>query len=172
MNRLETWLDKEAMGWQAVRLTILCFIFNFIYSLTAILLIDYLVGMPDVLFERTSKLANPSITDFFIVLVIIGPVMEELIFRFIPLYIILSPRSKDFNGVIIMATAASVIFGYLHGGIAHIFIQGVGGFLLCLLFLKCGGYHRRYFKGFCASFSAHALLNLTVAGVILILRAN
>lgn len=90
----------------------------------------------------------------FLLFVIVGPFFEEAIFRF-PLHLIAKfIRSK--NVVIVAALFSSIIFGYLHGNICNVFIQGSAGLYLSAIFLKAGGMKDRQFRGLWASFLVHA----------------
>ncbi len=64
---------------------------------------------------------------------------EELVFRFIPLFIAVKIAGVSW-WVLLVAVVSSIVFGQLHGTVKNIFTQGPGGLLYCLLFLKCGGF--------------------------------
>ncbi len=66
-----------------------------------------------------------------------GALIEEFFFRLPLVLVICLPGSSSW--VIWAAIALSIIFGWMHGNFYCIFAQGVMGFVLCLLFLKCGG---------------------------------
>ena len=63
---------------------------------------------------------------------IIAPVWEELAFRYVP--------QKLFGNLNRTATiiGSSVFFGYIHGGVPNIFIQGVAGVVLSLVYIYSG----------------------------------
>ena len=69
---------------------------------------------------------------------ILAPFGEEFIFRFIPIKTVQRlTSSKTVLWITIIST--SVLFGAIHGSLEHIFIQGTGGIILSIAFLK-GGY--------------------------------
>ena len=70
--------------------------------------------------------------------------------------------------VLVFAIIFSVIFGFLHGGIPNIFIQGVGGFMYSVLFLKCGGLQGNYTKAIATSTAVHFLFNMTLLAIAII----
>jgi membrane protease YdiL (CAAX protease family) len=84
---------------------------------------------------------------------------EELYFRFLPLTAIILLTSKRLT-IFTVATVASMIFGYLHGGWNNILLQGVSGFLLCFAFVYCGGIKKRFLKAFIVTYCLHVSSNL------------
>lgn len=62
-----------------------------------------------------------------------------------------------------VAFASSILFGLLHGGIHHIWLQGVSGVLYATVYLKCGGMRNetgKDMKAFSASTIVHAAHNM------------
>lgn len=75
---------------------------------------------------------------FFVFIVMITPIIEEFLFRWIPLYFAkrFAKNRWVFWGI---AISVSVIgFGYVHGGWPNIFIQGIFGLVLVIVFLRFG----------------------------------
>ncbi|GEM_PF-5838991 len=64
------------------------------------------------------------------------------------------------NAVLPFAAILSVIFGILHGGIIFIAIQGMLGFIFCLIFLKTGGLRGALVKPLLCSTATHAVYNV------------
>lgn len=92
---------------------------------------------------------------------------EELLFRFFPLYSSVEAYGIS-KKVLLYAIGASIIFGLLHGSFFNIFIQGVSGFLYCLLFLKCGGFQKKYIRAFFVTTTSHFFFNGSVAVICLL----
>jgi membrane protease YdiL (CAAX protease family) len=86
---------------------------------------------------------------------------EELIFRFCPLSISVSAGMKK-SWTIYVALASSALFGWLHGGVVHIFMQGVAGFLYSLAYLKCGGWRGLVLKPLMVTTTAHLTWDLGI----------
>lgn len=86
---------------------------------------------------------------------------EEIIFR-VPLGLIAPHVQLPIT--LTAAVTSSVLFGYLHGGISHIAIQGISGFIYSIIFLKCGGMKGKRLKPLLASTSAHFLGNVLIMG--------
>ena len=89
---------------------------------------------------------------------------EELIFRTLPLGLIAHFSSgKPRRALLaIRIIATSVIFGWLHGGLIHVFIQGVSGAGLAIVFLKCGDLTRHYARGTGYAYLVHMSFNATL----------
>ena len=65
--------------------------------------------------------------------------------------------------VFLGALALSIAFGLVHGSFKNIFVQGIGGLVYSIIFLKCGGFQRRFFKAIASSTLAHAAFNMFCA---------
>lgn len=79
-------------------------------------------------------------------IVFLNALVEEIEFRVIPITIVSyllgrSFSSREKNAIILLAVAiaSSALFGYIHGGVDHIFVQGVLGLIWSFIYMKCGG---------------------------------
>lgn len=76
----------------------------------------------------------------FLFTVIITPLWEELFYRHIPLQFVKEVNEysgRDFTTLMVLLS--SIIFGISHdNGIFSILLQGVGGVVLCLVYIKNG----------------------------------
>ncbi len=88
-----------------------------------------------------------------------GPMIEECIFRFVPLA--LSSWSKNRWHVAIAIGISSFAFGLVHGGYANLPIQGISGVVFSLVFLKWSGWLEDLGKGLFASTAVHIAFNTT-----------
>lgn len=68
----------------------------------------------------------------------------------------------NFSRLILGIIGVSIIFGYAHGGLRFVLLQGVGGVLLSLCYVKCGGFAGKWWKPIVSSTSAHFLYNVSV----------
>ncbi len=116
--------------------------------------------------------------EFFISALITAPLIEEFLFRFLPIMITKAITSNfakwpKFLIMFGMIVGSSVLFAFVHFDWPKcLLFQGVGGLLLSLLFLKCMNYkksaenifkfNRAVLCAFAAVVSAHALHNLLV----------
>lgn len=101
-------------------------------------------------------------------IVVIGPILEEIVYRFIPLgipvYLIWKVTRDRFAHVdiyvlSIILVIVSVYFGYIHGNWGNVLVQGPMGLVFGLVFLKMSYYGERIFRGLAASTMVHMSIN-------------
>lgn len=93
--------------------------------------------------------------------------IEEVVFRAIVLAPVLRHFHPDRRGVwplVAAVTLSSVTFGYFHGEWVNIFIQGVNGMGLAIIFLKSGGWQKEFWKPLFVAWMAHLGFDLAVTG--------
>lgn len=125
-------------------------IFNIVVAFTLVLLgtaitmtlYSYLFKTTDGVWEDQfyfpKKYSNPWVQNFFF-MCISAPLIEEFLFRKFPMNILLSlskKRREEFIVPVILFT--SIIFGWLHGSVEHVWIQGWFGFVAACLYVKNG----------------------------------
>lgn len=71
----------------------------------------------------------------FLDCVVIAPLWEEAVFRLVPLLLV-QRITKNKIALIVVVLASSILFGWVHGSIYNIPLQGLIGLLLCWLFLR------------------------------------
>ena len=102
------------------------------------------------------NLVGRGLMEIFLFLVIIALVIEEFIYRWLPIRgICLITKNRLALWTIIITS--SVVFGILHGSWHHIFMQGMIGIIFSLAFLK-GGY--------LSSATAHATYNFLIFAIL------
>ena len=162
LEKIGEWLADEPKGRKNVPYIIL---YVFLALISGALILNFFIMMSAPIVAQTAVQAE---------LKNIGPVMifpilfaaaafEELLFRLIPLagaVIIFGRRPVP---VLAVSVISSAVFGLLHGNFVNIFVQGTNGFLLSLLFLKCGGFNGKSLKGFATSSLGHFLFNGFIA---------
>jgi membrane protease YdiL (CAAX protease family) len=92
--------------------------------------------------------------------VFLAPVAEEALFRFLPLEL-----AGRFGPRVVAATQVAIcmiLFGWMHGSMGYIAIQGVIGLILSVLYLNNAKRHRSVLAGYTACALAHGLYNLSV----------
>ncbi|PCI28496.1 hypothetical protein COB55_03800 [Candidatus Wolfebacteria bacterium] len=99
----------------------------------------------------TSNTIYTMRTIFFAI--IFAPLWEELLFRFFPLEIYKSIGDKRLLLPIVFAS--SIIFGWLHGGVVNILIQGVSGLTMSWVYINHNG-------GYWAGVLSHAFWNTMI----------
>lgn len=129
-----------------------------------------------------------GITDFLVVWFFLA-LVEEAFFRWIPLVIGLSfLKKRSVFFLLLISTFSSIIFGFVHipnylqqktpeiSLVAAIplslFVQGVLGFALSILFIKCADRNDTHLKlkAFLVTTTAHFLYNMLVGGFSIIMK--
>lgn len=108
---------------------------------------------------------------FIFVIAPLSSTAEELLCRAPWLSITgkLRPRS---GATVVVAIITSIIFGWIHEGVATIPVQGVMGIILSFSYLKCGGQDGKFWKPLFVAIAIHTLANwviVAINGMILIL---
>lgn len=80
-------------------------------------------------------LATESVDNIPLSELIFGVTAEELLFRIAPLAVALRLWGTRILTVITLLIS-SIIFGVIHGGVVNIFIQGIGGLIYGIFFIK------------------------------------
>lgn len=149
-----TWMLSSVHGQSILQIVAITIFSDFIISFVVItLLMSFGAKLPN---QATDiEKLNRNLIPFVIAL---STLIEELIFR-LPLALAVRKwgRSKK---VLLVALILSILFGYSHGTAYNILIQGVVGFSFCLLFLKCGGYEKKYKNGLLTSWATHTIYDL------------
>ena len=156
------WLEREAHGKQIPLLILLFFLIYITYATVALwLLLSQGVNFE----ERGEGIDIPILTLSFPLVLLYLAFMEEIFFRFAPLFLAAALFRRFERGIILLffVVASSVIFGWMHGGYEYIFFQGVFGVLFCVLYLKCGGMQGHHVKALVTTTGAHFLWNGTLA---------
>lgn len=97
-------------------------------------------------------------------LLVFAPLVEELLFRALPLILVLSlaVRHRREAVCIVVIVACGVMFGIVHGAAVNVFLQGVGGVILGLLFLAN---RPSFVSAYFSCVLAHALINFTLLAI-------
>lgn len=110
---------------------------------------------------------------------VIMPLLEEIAFRFIPFGILRTIHDQTgfldsklgritLWGVLL---GTSFMFGFHHGGIGNIFLQGIGGLINGAVFIHWGVLNGHPGRGLVASTVVHGSWNFLIMGLFL-LSAN
>lgn len=108
---------------------------------------------------------DPLVTRFNVFmlfeLTILAPLIEETIFRVVPLWLVVSFVSQSPRVIFPVMVASSTIFGFIHPYALHGRIDtAVGGVVLGVIFLKCGGLQQKFVQASLAAMATHGLVNL------------
>lgn len=155
MAEFIAWLKDEAEGGDVLEIVWQIIISKMLFAFLAVIIMEKILGLdvPPVVSGTMPILSwnFPLILTAFVFL-------EEIIFRVIPLMLAIGLQGSP-KTVLFVAGISSVLFGLVHGSWHHVFIQGAGGMFLSCVFLKCGGFNKKYFKATAASTATHFLFN-------------
>jgi membrane protease YdiL (CAAX protease family) len=141
-------MGKTSPQWSHVRNIFFVFMLDWCWT-AVIMAILRLVSGKSLLFafgapagpvERLTGLMRPDLPAWaalaliIVSSVVVAPLVEEVMFRYLPLTLVRGTGKARELAVII--GICGVLFGYLHGSAFNVFIQGVGGALYGWLFLK------------------------------------
>ncbi len=157
------WLTREARGRQIVKLIFICLVVNFVLNFISL----GIFAAAHISVPSRTNLDFRSLPVLYIQRAI-NAFSEEIKFRLFPLAIVVE-IGWSIKRILIVAAASSLIFGYIHGGWPCIFLQGIGGFLYCLLFLKCGGYQKKFGQALAVTIMTHFLFNAILITAALLL---
>lgn len=145
---------KKHGNLERVRFGISFGILSVVYAIVAIIILRALgLNFSGGIFENK----NVNYIRVFIIVLIVSPILEEFLFRVVPIKMFV-PRTKIVKNIIIFLTSF-VLFGWLHGGPQFMLVQGVNGLILAYTYLK---------RGYLASVVAHGTHNF-IAVVLAIL---
>jgi membrane protease YdiL (CAAX protease family) len=151
--------------WAYYRLPFIVFLVDAVvsFSLGAVM---YATGVE--LEETTLGISILSL--WFVFFLVLISVIEELIFRIVPLTIVMSATNRRFV-YLATALATAATFGYVHGGVANIAVQGIGGFLYAVLFIKYAENGERFLAASMVVIAMHTAFNGLI-GLILLLSGE
>jgi len=158
------WLQKEPTGTAFWKFLALIVLLNYGFaSWVEIVLTVGGVQFPDS--EVLENLVRNHTVIFFGLLPFLVAI-EEAIFR-LPLVVFLK-RNASPRTLCVVVAILSILFGLGHGGWIGVPIQGVMGISFCVVFLKCGGLQKKYWKAFLSSTGVHFVHNFIVLGIFLL----
>lgn len=166
MAKFMAWLADEAKGYKAI-------LGYVIFAAIIVVSLDYAVesALINWHFMAAPPLPQEGETPFkyinvfgFINLFGWGPMKEEVLFRVLPLSIVIAFVSTAPRVVFGFMAAFAILFGAIHPYAAIGDVQvAVAGFFFGLVFLKCGGMNKAFIKASACAVAAHGLSNaLTV----------
>ncbi len=159
---LKFWLRAEPANFEAsFFLTMTCWLAISGWSFLALVMLDY-----------AGLFAKIQGYHFGIVDLIISAFQEEVSFRWLVISPLIFFWKKVYIPILLfISVIASVAFGLGHGHTYNLLIQGVGGFILCLFFIKAcsvDSARSRIFqlRALLITTFAHALFNLLTAKML------
>jgi membrane protease YdiL (CAAX protease family) len=116
--------------------------------------------------EEVDPSAIPILSLGFIPFLLLLSFIEEMIFRILPLTFVMRATERQ-SLRLAAAVATAVAFGYYHGGLINIVLQGVGGLLYAIVFIKYA-HNERYGEAGLVVIMLHTFFNGVVALVLLL----
>ena len=151
--------------WAYYRLPIIVFVTDVFLSFT----LGALLVVTGVELEEIS-LGIPILSIWFFFFLLLISTIEELIFRIVPLTIVMSATERRFV-YLLAAIITGATFGYVHGGLGNIPVQGIGGFLYAVLFIKYAHNGDRFLEASMVVIAMHTAFNGLI-GLILLLSGE
>jgi len=161
MGKLKKWLETTVANRAIPLLIFVTIIVIVLYNFSFLFVI--LSYFPTYLDGPNNVGKIPS--DFSIVnaLEILGYVaVEEWLFRLMPFYIMYYYRDHLTPLLVVLTLGIVIYFGYIHGGVRYIPIQGASALALTVVFMKTGFWEGKLVKAFCCSTACHFLWNISV----------
>ena len=175
-NTIHTWLSREPHGWwryTSFLMQVLLLDIMLAFVMILVLLSASSIGAPVESLpeppgstERLAELYKQNWAAGYL-LIFIGALVEEFVFRFLPLTIARLLR-LPLVGTLAVALLSSVWFGYVHGGWFFVPIQGIGGFIYSLAYLKSGGFHGKLLKPLLSTTLVHWGFNSLLVTILVL----
>ena len=164
MRPVIDWIFSPPTKREFMRLPFIILAIDVVYSIVAI-------GVMELLNLGSEMIEDPDATPIasweFPVIIISVSVIEELLFRIIPLVILIRYVNNRFV-TLFSVIALSVSFGLIHSGWESVPVQGVGGILYSILFIKYAENGTRFLQASAVVILVHTIFNaiLTLAIVL------
>lgn len=176
LYRFEKWLSTEPRSvLSATYIILLAIAFKLIWAfVVGRLLLSYeafaTVADDDLAKKIRSFYSEVNLPHFLLVLHLIA-LQEELVYRALPVAIWWSAskslKTYSLHLLFVAVLCSSVIFGYVHFGLKSILLQGVGGLVLSIVYVKCGGFNGKVIKPLLVSTLVHSLYNNVLIAFVL-----
>lgn len=167
VKKLIPWFTETVGNWKIPMLVTVFWLIPLFYSLFISIA---LLASHKIIPALTTEVIGLDISLKLSKILVREATIEEFWFRLLPLSLAVVVWGKSF-WVYAAATVSSVIFGYIHGGVINIFLtQGVIGFSWCVLFLKCGGFQKKFLTAYLCAIMAHFLFNQTLFALFIIFK--
>ena len=138
-------LWKIFMEMNIIKLYLLTLICHFVWSM----FVGFVLYASGIKFSQHVAGASEFTNTLF--LIPMCAFFEEVLFRWMPMLLLFSAMGFLFRyftisskiklnvekyGVLVVVLMTSVIFGYVHGNIFNVFLQGVSGIIFCMFYLR------------------------------------
>lgn len=169
MDWLLGWLQTQLTLGQACYFVLICLVFDVVWCFVLASIFHFLKIK---ISKRTARFKRSAILRWSFPFRLFRAVaIEEILFRFFPLTVAIQIWGATWPTVMI-AFFSSILFGWIHGNIYNVLIQGVGGLIFCFIFLKCGGFDHRLVQALFFSIAAHYLFNSLIALIVVLTESS
>jgi len=149
--------------WRFYSLLLWLLLFDFVIAVSSVSLFQIQgVELPETVTEET-----PILSLLFLIEIVLISLFEEGIFRIIPLVLVMK-MTKKHSIIFGVAVLSSVVFGWIHGSVYNILIQGFGGMLYSIVFVKYSQNGSRFLQASLVVICLHTVFN-GIVGLILLL---
>ncbi len=154
MQKFTKWLLKPSTTtYEKIVLILAAYTFCLAFVSVVNLFYGWLYKTEQIPFFFQKNYQHQWFIDFFEAC-ILAPLCEEVLFRHLPFQLLKNIKGfKNYLFPVMLFT--SMVFGYMHQGISSIPLQGVTGFVLCIVYLKNG-------FSYWSSVTLHAMWNFAI----------
>jgi predicted Abi (CAAX) family protease len=164
MDWLISWLQTQLTFWQACYFILVCAAIDLVWSVGVCKIFHFLRV------EFSQNTANFTSRQIlrrsFFPHIAYAAAKEELVYRIVPLS--WSVTCLGITPTLWIALILSIIFGLIHGNAYNILLQGVGGIVYSIIFLKCGGLGHHFVQASLCVVVAHCLHNSLEAVLVVL----
>ncbi len=161
-QKLLDWLSVEPVFEEKIFSASVVLVIKFVFAITFFMAINFLgvnLGQPESITWRLTASTFPVI--------LLVTLVENFLFRSLPVYFINLFTKRTWNTsvvYVVVGIISSIILGLMSGTIYGFFLQGMGGFILFMLFVKCGGYNGKKLTPLVITTFVHSLFNCSFLG--------
>lgn len=157
LKKLDNFLQREIPNAQVPKAIGIVLLVKYSWLLILLPIMAVIMFFYDGMLERNTFLKDLKPEDLPLLVILFMAFIEEVKFR-LPLSVFVWLKLPTW-GIMLVAILLSVLFGLLHGNGYNIPLQGFGGLLYSILYLKCGGMQKKPGKAIIVTTLAHALHN-------------
>ncbi len=143
IERFMSWF-KSLKFWKA-------FLYSFLFIKIWTIPLGFIFSWCGLKFSQNVYRELPATSNSLIEACLIAPIGEEILFRWIPMLLLsfvllwLYRTAKvdkerffimEKHAILTLAIVSSIVFGWVHGNFLNVFIQGVSGLVIFLLYLR------------------------------------
>lgn len=153
------WIFSTPKGAEYKMLPFLVIAWDQIYSIIVAQLLYTSTQLESMYGEEVATVVVPTLWWEYLIDLVAVVTLEELIFRIIPLIILIRYVKNKFI-IILSVLVLSVAFALIHGGWEKVLLQGVGGVMYSIIFIKYSAGGTRFLQASAIVILMHIIFNL------------